>query len=334
MDRFITRTTRKADPEAPSPSGKEKVVSKRSMPSHVDEPSAKQLCVVDARGGNTPEKREKQRSFQSHWLKDRPWLKDGSKGMYCEYCMQNEEKIKHFINPKNRSMLDGNLKYKLETIESHARSKAHIYSATIHDNRLKPAKAPAVKAMVQLTNETKEKLNLLFRNVHALIKSNKSFRDFKWLCQLDDAKGLYPGNTYRTDKAARQIAKTIARVERLKLAEELLHANFISLICDGSTDASFSEQEVLYVRYATGGSVQTKFVGLGSPNVADANGLKDTIVKILQHADTSMDDLKHKLVGFGCDGAAVNMGSQNGLGVLLKDTFQPSMVTIHCMAHR
>jgi hypothetical protein len=47
-----------------------------------------------------------------------------------------------------------------------------------------------------------------------------------------------------------------------------------------------------------------------------------------------MDDLKTKLVGFGCDGAAVNMGSKNGLGVLMQEEFQASMITIHCMAHR
>ena len=40
-----------------------------------------------------------------------------------------------------------------------------------------------------------------------------------------------------------------------------------------------------------------------------------------------------KLVGLGCDGAAVMLGRRNGLAVLLKQA-QPALVEVHCFAHR
>ena len=54
----------------------------------------------------------------------------------------------------------------------------------------------------QLTKATSDKLGLLYRNVHAFLKHQKSFRDFSWPYKLDESKGLKSGNTYRNDKSA------------------------------------------------------------------------------------------------------------------------------------
>ena len=40
----------------------------------------------------------------------------------------------------------------------------------------------------------------LFRNVHALIKKRRPFTDFIWMCELDEIKGVYIGETYRNEK--------------------------------------------------------------------------------------------------------------------------------------
>jgi hypothetical protein len=40
-------------------------------------------------------------------------------------------------------------------------------------------------------------MEILFRNTHALAKNSKSVKDFTWLCELDEAKGLSIGKTYR-----------------------------------------------------------------------------------------------------------------------------------------
>ena len=40
----------------------------------------------------------------------------------------------------------------------------------------------------------------LFRNVDALIKKRRPFTDFIWMCELDEIKGVYIGETYRNEK--------------------------------------------------------------------------------------------------------------------------------------
>jgi hypothetical protein len=71
-------------------------------------------------------------------------------------------------------------------------------------------------------------------------------------------------------------------------------------------------------------------------NVKDAGAENLTQVILEQLKDCGEVDentVKEKLVGFGADGASVNMGSQNGIGVRLRQ-LQPSLTIIHCMAHR
>ena len=46
-----------------------------------------------------------------------------------------------------------------------------------------------------------------------------------------------------------------------------------------------------------------------------------------------MRDWKARLVGFGSDGAAVNLGSKSGVAARLKQEVE-HLVSIHCTAHR
>ena len=49
--------------------------------------------------------------------------------------------------------------------------------------------------------------------------------------------------------------------------------------------------------------------------------------------EAGIDDWKDRLVGFGSDGAAVNVGCRNGVAAqLLRDI--PYLISIHCVVHR
>ena len=74
-----------------------------------------------------------------------------------------------------------------------------------------PSKAPASHALSKLDKETEHKMEILFRNTHALAKNSNSFKDFTWLCELDEAKGLSIGKTYRNPKAAKTFCSNIAQ---------------------------------------------------------------------------------------------------------------------------
>ena len=78
-----------------------------------------------------------------------------------------------------------------------------------------------------------------------------SFKDFIWLCELDEAKGLSIGKTYRNPKAAKTFCSNIAQSERNSLTDDITTAQFLSLIMDGSTDAEIVEQESVFARSET-----------------------------------------------------------------------------------
>jgi len=106
-------------------------------------------------------------------------------------CVKHETKISHLMLSTN-----GNTNYQPETLTYHDKSKWHGEALSIQLNAIdKPQDAPASHAKNQLTNATGDKFGLFYRNVHALLEHRKSFKDFSWLCKVDEAKVLKPGST-------------------------------------------------------------------------------------------------------------------------------------------
>ena len=66
-----------------------------------------------------------------------------------------------------------------------------IEMPTLYMNLKKnPEKTQAHKTLVTLNEKTKHQLEFKFRNMHALIKHNRSILNFMWLNELDKAKGF------------------------------------------------------------------------------------------------------------------------------------------------
>ena len=79
----------------------------------------------------------------------------------------------------------------------------------------------------------------------------------------------------------------------------------MSVTSDGATDASITEQEIVFVCYSSKGEPVTKFAGLRQPVSPDATGLFQAIMEALDDVGRNTEELAKKLVGFGCDGASV-----------------------------
>ena len=146
-------------------------------------------------------------------------------------------------------------------------------------------------------------------------------------------QGLEPGKTYRNEKACNTFAQFIAQTEKESIAKGIETAEFISLTSDGATDSSRTEQELVVLRYALNGIVNTRYAGIESPKSPDAPGIYAAILDAISTVGISEDTLRHKLVGFGCDGACVMLGAFSGVAKLMKD-IQPSTIVVHCLAHR
>ena len=137
-------------------------------------------------------------------------------------------------------------------------------------------------------------------------------------------------HSYRNDRAAAQFVDTIGKEMKDSFVKDLLDANYYSVLTDGSTDASITEQEVVYVLYLSGGEPKVKFLGIEAPEQATADGLKENIEKAFQNIGiTPMYD---SLANLCVDGASVNTGIHNGLGAKMK-AHAEWLTIIHCFNH-
>ncbi|XP_066915547.1 zinc finger protein 862-like [Clytia hemisphaerica] len=129
-------------------------------------------------------------------------------------------------------------------------------------------------------------------------------------------------HSYRNDRAAAQFIDTFGKEMKDSFVNDLLNANYYSVLTDGSTDASITEQEVVYVLYLSGGEPKVKFLGIEAPDQATADGLKENIEKAFHNT----------LANLCVDGASVNTGIHNGLGAKMQVHAQWLTIT-YCFNH-
>ena len=177
------------------------------------------------------------------------------------------------------------------------------------------------------------KLKSLFRNAPAVAKHKKSISDYNWLCDLDEAKGLTLGRTYRNINTCTTFIQYIATSAKDQVADEIKRAKFVSVTSDGTTDASIIEQEIAFVHYSSKGEPVTKFAGLRQPVSPDTTGLFQAIMDALEDVGLNKEELEKKLVWFGCDGASIMVGKKGGVSAYLT-RLQPNCITVHCFAHQ
>lgn len=218
------------------------------------------------------------------------WLTyDNEKGvMTCSVCIQNGN-IQRTSNLKGQNkFLEGCSNFRISTILDHETSTSHKAAVSAISAKVAAAKSggnlrstEAGKAYLALKQAERTRLLYLFRNIHAVMKNNRPITDYKWLCQLDLAKGLDIGHTYFNNKAALQFVKAIAAVEIDKTVEMINAAPFFSVMMDGSTDITGDEQEAVYVRMSYKGKPIERFLGIGSPVDTTSKQLEVLLLEML-----------------------------------------------------
>ena len=113
--------------------------------------------------------------------------------------------------------------------------------------------------------------------------------------------------------------------------QKIMDEKFYSILIDGATDSSVTENELIYVRYLNNGVPENHYLSIEDIENANALGILKCIDTAFNRAEIL--DWKENLVGFGSDGASVNLGSKNGVAALLKNDV-PHLVSVHCLAHR
>ena len=89
-----------------------------------------------------------------------------------------------------------------------------------------------------------------------------------------------------------------------------------------------------FSRYAEKGIINNRFLCLKNVKRATAENITKEIEKGVQdYGGLPADEMHKKMVGFGADGASVNTGCKQGIGVRLAEK-QKLLTSVHCMAHR
>ena len=152
------------------------------------------------------------------------------------------------------------------------------------------------------------------------------------MCDLDEAKGLDIGTTYRNDKAAKLFTYFIAETERNRIRDSLSKSKFLYVISDGTTDASFQETEIVYVRSSNEGQINVYFSEVTNVQKADASALCDMMLK---GAKNLCPEFESKLVATDTDGASSMMGCKTGAVQRMREKLQkPHLIGIHCNGHK
>lgn len=227
----------------------------------------------------------------------------------------------------------GSKNYRFSTVSDHETSSVHVKSVEIIKSRKAAENRESVahKSVISLNNSVRKQIEYKFRNIHALIKYNRPISDFVWLNKLDEAKGLYHGNTYNNQKAATTFLENISGCEKEKLEKMMGDVKFFSISMDGSTDISTVEQETLFIRFSVNGRITTRFLCIGEPESTCSLDLFKFVQKMM--AENGLDNHVQKLIGLGSDGASNMTGAKNGLVAKLKEV-HPELIGVHCIAHR
>lgn len=273
------------------------------------------------------EKDTRRREFQHSWLKEFTWLDydKQSNQMTCKIC-------KIFDTSKVGTFISGSNFFRKDSIKAHGLSFSHVLSSKKQAAQENPETTQAAKTLRKLNEKTVAQLCHKFRNVHYLCKKCRPFTDYPELCELNETQGLDIGSTYLTSRYAAVFAEHIAEAERNRIRKDLEKCLFVSVISDGTTDASFTEAEIVYLRKCHQGKISVYFSFVKNVPRGDAETICDVLLEGLSNL---CPDYKEKIVGTGTDGASSMLGNKNGAVQRLRDKVNRQyIVGVHCNGHK
>ena len=187
-----------------------------------------------------------------------------------------------------------------------------------------------------MTDAQKECFEKLFHVAYSVAKRGQPYTDFMDIIELEKLHNIkfFPGGSYGNESACRDFVNSCANlIFNEEVKEKLLKSNFISILCDGSTDSSVIEKECIYVQFVEPSSmkINVAFLSLQDLPSQDASGIYEAIKKAF--TEVGLETCLDKIVFLASDGAAVNTGLKNGLIKLLRHD-RPWVGFVWCLAHR
>ncbi|XP_075441328.1 zinc finger protein 862-like [Ascaphus truei] len=274
----------------------------------------------------------KRRNFQVSWLKEFNWLTYDSDSAvascqicseFCRSgdCVQNKPIRQHFKSP-----------FKIETFKLHGKSVQHGKCAESLRVQLNPETPPEEPWKKKMEKEMFQQMCVVFNTAYYIAKNNKPFSDMKELLNYARKLGVGVPEQYGNDKRCAEFIKFIAEKIRNDVVAEIKSSPFFSILLDGSTDKSTTEQHIMYIKYCKQGDVKETFVSIVQLKNSTGQGYFDAVQEELVKCGLHWRDTA-QVVGLRTDGAASMSGSVNGLTAKMKAEVK-HLISVHCAAQK
>ena len=173
-----------------------------------------------------------------------------------------------------------------------------------------------------------------FDTAHAMCKRERPITDYpKELDYLTrNSTRKFEVNRYRTHESGKDFNVSMGEDITAEIVAHIKACGVFSLMIDEGSDRSGEKATGIYIRSVKEFKAFTSFLCIVP---VTRNATADNILFIVDKGfrDLGFPEWKDYLVGFGCDGAAVNTGVRRGIGTQLKQE-KPHVLTIHCAGHR
>ena len=241
----------------------------------------------------------------------------------------------------SKSWIFGTENVSKDAVEKHSKTEPHVRTIKLskqenlgEENFREEVvmNSQIAKSFLRVHPADKNSLRVKFNTTYYVIIKERPFTDYPDLLKLQAKNGIENfGSCYGNTDASAYFRAYIGKVLHEDLKHLISKSNYYSVLLDGSTDSSVTEQETIYILLICGGVPVLKYFSMESVKVADSADLKETLEKaFLQFGFKNYCD---KLVGLNLDGASVNMGTMNGLGKLVRDEAHWVEI-VHCFNHR
>ena len=188
------------------------------------------------------------------------------------------------------------------------------------------------RGLAKMTDQEDDLLKTRFNTAYYLSKSERPYNDFEGQLLLQRKNGAKYYKSYRNERSSANFVDTCDQVLKNAMVEDLLRAKYYSVLMDGSTDSSVTEQELIYILYLSKNRTpEVNFFSIESVKTADVEGLESSLEEAFERI--GILSFETRLHGLNVDGACVNTGIHRGLGARIRE-HAPWLTLVHCFNHR
>ena len=200
--------------------------------------------------------------------------------MYCSLCKKWK---RHLPGHSNVWTTTPCVVLRRDSILDHVRSKSHCAAATAEQEAVQTRLTGGIaQAFEQVRTMKKNALVGAFKCMYWLAKREMAYTtNFESLIQLAISLGstymkeLNQGENvkYTSQESKFEFIKVLALCVEQQILSEVNQVEYVSILCDETTDISVTKQLIVYLRYVIGGDLQVRYFKICE--VAD--GTADTI---------------------------------------------------------